>query len=152
MQVVVNCVIHDKERQQILMLQKPRRGWWVAPGGKVELGESLAETAVREVVEETGLVIESPALRGAFTIHLREADELVGHWMLFTFYVDAYEGTALTASEEGLLEWVDVAEVLSRPMAAGDVYIFEGVLAGAELVTGCFVYTPEYELIEWRPE
>jgi ADP-ribose pyrophosphatase YjhB (NUDIX family) len=36
----------------------PAEGLWSVPGGKVELGESLEEACVREMREETGLVVE----------------------------------------------------------------------------------------------
>jgi 8-oxo-dGTP diphosphatase len=74
MRLVANCVIRQGDR--LLMLQKPKRGWWSAPGGKVEVGESLAEAVVREVREETGLVISDHRLRGIFTI-LRQDGEQV---------------------------------------------------------------------------
>ena len=38
---------------QVLLLKKPRRDWYVAPGGKMESGESIFEAAVREFKEET---------------------------------------------------------------------------------------------------
>lgn len=34
------------------------RGSWIFPGGRVEVGETLAETAAREVLEETGITVE----------------------------------------------------------------------------------------------
>nr|MBR9646549.1 NUDIX domain-containing protein [Streptococcus sp. 11-4097] len=41
MQRVTNCVlIRDNE---VLLLQKPRRNWWVAPGGKMERGETVRD-------------------------------------------------------------------------------------------------------------
>ena len=43
------------ERIEILMIQD-RLGRWTIPKGHVEEGESLEQTAVREVAEETGLV------------------------------------------------------------------------------------------------
>ena len=37
--------------------KEPLRGRWVIPGGTVELGETLQEAIVREVQEETGLLV-----------------------------------------------------------------------------------------------
>ncbi len=45
---------HVGERIEILMIQD-RLGRWTIPKGHVEIGESLEQTAVREVAEETGL-------------------------------------------------------------------------------------------------
>jgi 8-oxo-dGTP diphosphatase len=151
MQMVVNCVIRKGDR--LLMLKKPRRGWWVAPGGKVEEGESLAEAVVREVFEETGVTIESPQLRGVFTILLREGGELVGHWMLYTFYAQTDQDFAAAEVEEGELGWVPIDEIASRPMAEGDRYFLQSIVEAPErLITGKFTYTPDYQLLDWQPE
>lgn len=42
----------------------PGSRWWVTPGGGMDPGETTAETAVRELAEETGLVVEQDALIG----------------------------------------------------------------------------------------
>ena len=47
--------------------QEPFRGGWDLPGGFVEMGESPAHAAVREVAEETGLRVEPVEVIGAFT-------------------------------------------------------------------------------------
>src|SRR6202045_1703020 len=39
--------------------QQPNAGRWGFPGGVVELGETVAEGAMRELAEETGIVAES---------------------------------------------------------------------------------------------
>jgi 8-oxo-dGTP diphosphatase len=129
------------------MLQKPRRGWWVAPGGKVEPGESLLEAVVREVREETGLTIEQPELRGVFTMLLMEHQQQVNHWMLFTFVADTFSGTANTHTEEGILEWVPIPEIATRPMAEGDRQFLPQLLSDHKLFSAKFWYTPEYQLL-----
>lgn len=150
MQLVTNCVIKDGDR--LLMLKKPRRGWWVAPGGKVEPGESLHEAVVREIAEETGLTIQDPMLRGVFTIILQDGDQLVDHWMLFTFYAEKFDGEVLEETEEGELAWVPVAELSERPMAEGDREFLPLFATSDQSLNGKFIYTPDYQLLNWQPE
>jgi 8-oxo-dGTP pyrophosphatase MutT (NUDIX family) len=55
-------------RGDTILLEKRRDcGWWGLPGGRVEPGESLAEAAVREVCEETGLTVEVTHLIGVYS-------------------------------------------------------------------------------------
>lgn len=146
MQLVVNCVIRNQD--ELLLLQKPKRGWWVAPGGKVEPGESLTEAVKREVFEETGLTVSEPKLRGVFTIVLQEQGQLVDHWMLFTYFADTFTGTILPHTDEGVLAWVPLPELATRPMAEGDRQFFPRILTGDSIVTAKFTYTPEYRLLD----
>lgn len=53
-----SVVIIVNERDEIL-LQKRHDGSWGLPGGLMDLGESFEEVAKREVLEETGLVVEN---------------------------------------------------------------------------------------------
>jgi 8-oxo-dGTP diphosphatase len=150
MQIVANCIL--RRGDQLLMLQKPRRGWWVAPGGKVETGESLMEAVMREFKEETGITLLQPALRGVFTVLLQENQEFKDHWMLFTFYAESFSGTLQADSEEGRLEWVSIDSVKDLPMAEGDRIFLQHILHSNTLLTGKFTYTPEYQLLEWKPD
>jgi 8-oxo-dGTP pyrophosphatase MutT (NUDIX family) len=56
-----------RERSAILMVQRRDNGMWSLPGGALEVGESIAETAVREVWEETGIEIAITGLVGVYT-------------------------------------------------------------------------------------
>ena len=52
---------------EILLIRKKRglgAGKIVGPGGRLEPGESVLECAVRETIEEVGVVPEDPRLRG----------------------------------------------------------------------------------------
>ncbi|MBN8235407.1 8-oxo-dGTP diphosphatase [Halobacillus kuroshimensis] len=146
MQRVANCILRSNDK--ILMLKKPRRGWYVAPGGKMEPGENIKDSAVREFKEETGLDIENPELRGSFTFIMREEEKTAQEWMMFTFYTTSYTGELLEESEEGELEWVPVDEVLNKPMAEGDREIFRHILSSDHQLYGTFVYTTDFQLID----
>jgi dATP pyrophosphohydrolase len=59
----VLVVIHTDERQVLLLERADRPGFWQSvTGSKDRIDEPLHETAVREVGEETGIVIGSPAV------------------------------------------------------------------------------------------
>lgn len=147
MKRVANCILIQED--QILMLQKPKRGWWVAPGGKVEPEETVFEAAVREFHEETDLTLENPSLKGVFNIILKDGEETVEEWMLFTFLATRYSGELTSYCREGKLEWVDINKALILPKAKGDNIYLKHILLTNELITGKFIYTPEYELISY---
>ncbi|MFN2299076.1 MAG: NUDIX domain-containing protein [Anaerolineales bacterium] len=60
-----SALIRD-EHGRILLVRRADSGLWALPGGLLELGESLAGTAIRETEEETGLRVEPVRIRGAF--------------------------------------------------------------------------------------
>lgn len=55
------------ERGEILMQRRSDNGYWALPGGTMDLGESIAQTAIREVGEETGLTIELDGIVGIYS-------------------------------------------------------------------------------------
>lgn len=148
MQRVTNCVL--LRDNQVLLLQKPRRGWWVAPGGKMEPGESVRDSCVREYREETGIYLKSPQLKGVFTIIMKEDEQVLSEWMMFTFLATDSEGVRLDESAEGKLQWQPVEEIASLPMAPGDHHILDYVIHGKGMIYGTFTYTKDFELISYR--
>lgn len=63
--IVSAATIVLNEKQEILLIRGPRRGWEM-PGGQVEEGESLKAAAVRETKEETGIDVEVLKFCGIF--------------------------------------------------------------------------------------
>ncbi len=68
----VRVIVLDEENR-ILMVkhEHPERTVWMVPGGGIEEGESSAQAAVREVLEETGLQVEI----GGLIWHVEEVSE-----------------------------------------------------------------------------
>ncbi len=52
---------------RVLMVRRADNGWWGIPGGHAEIGESIAQTAAREVFEETGLRVAVMRLIGLYS-------------------------------------------------------------------------------------
>jgi ADP-ribose pyrophosphatase YjhB (NUDIX family) len=55
------------EQNEILLQKRGDRNEWGFPGGAMELGESIEETAKREILEETGLIVEVEHLIGVYS-------------------------------------------------------------------------------------
>ncbi|HZW84931.1 MAG TPA: NUDIX domain-containing protein, partial [Nitrososphaerales archaeon] len=71
------AVIHRKGTLLVVRrASDPDRGLWAFPGGRVEVGESPSEAAVREAKEEVGLEIE---LEGLFDVVTYLPKDLKGY-------------------------------------------------------------------------
>lgn len=132
------------------MLQKPKRGWWVVPGGKVEPTETIQEAVLREFHEETNLLLKNPTLKGVFTIILKDNNQVIEEWMLITYFADSYSGELTLHCNEGILKWVDINDVFGLPKAKGDNVYLRHILNTNQFISGKFYYTPQYELISYK--
>jgi ADP-ribose pyrophosphatase YjhB (NUDIX family) len=66
----VGAIVHDPDRRLLLIQRghEPHRGLWSLPGGRVEAGETAEQAVVREVREETGLVVTAGGVVGRVRI------------------------------------------------------------------------------------
>ncbi|HWK23267.1 MAG TPA: 8-oxo-dGTP diphosphatase [Ureibacillus sp.] len=146
MQRIANLLVIQDEK--VLLLQKPRRGWYVAPGGKMESGESIYEAAVREFKEETNLSASNPHLKGVYTMIIKDGEEVVDEWMMYTFVAYGCTGEPYKETREGILEWHPIEALKKLPMAEGDRknLLFAALNKGIQY--GTFTYTTEFELID----
>lgn len=95
------------------------RDKWVGVGGHFEPDESPEECLLREVKEETGLLLTEYRLRGVVTF-------LSDRWQTEYMFLYTAVGTEgeLPECEEGTLEWVDKSAVYALPIWEGDKIFF----------------------------
>ncbi|MBQ0140891.1 MAG: 8-oxo-dGTP diphosphatase [Kurthia sp.] len=146
MQRIANLIV--RRGDEVLLLKKPRRGWYVAPGGKIESGESIFEAASREYFEETGTNAVNPHLKGIYTMVIKKEQDIVDEWMLFTFVAKDLKGTPFTETREGILEWHHIDELEHLPMAEGDRTNLLFAVHEKGMQYGTFTYTEEFQLLD----
>ncbi|MDN7243507.1 8-oxo-dGTP diphosphatase [Planococcus sp. N028] len=146
MQRIANLLVI--QNNHVLLLKKPRRDWYVAPGGKMEAGESIYEAAIREFTEETNATPIGTHLKGIYTMVIEEAGAKVDEWMLFTFVAKELTGVPFEETREGILEWHPVESLAFLPMAEGDRTNLQFAAHQKGVQYGTFHYTPEFDLLE----
>ncbi len=131
MQMTTLCYI-EKEGKY-LMLHRVKKhhdinaGKWIGVGGHVENGETPEECLLREVKEETGLVLTAYRLRGLVTF----LSDVCEPELMCVFTADAFDGE-LIECDEGELAWVEKSDVLALPTWEGDRVFLERLLSGDE--------------------
>jgi len=107
-----SAVVTDAEGR-ILMTRRSDNSLWTIPGGAMEPDEAIADTAIREVLEETGITVEVTGLVGVYSNprHVIEyADGEVRQQFSLCFAARPVSGTPTTSSETREVRYLAVAE------------------------------------------
>ena len=100
---------------------------WIGVGGHFEPDETPEECLLREVKEETGLVLTAYRLRGLVTF----LSDVCEPELMCVFTADAFDGE-LIECDEGELAWVEKSDVLALSTWEGDRVFLERLLSGDE--------------------
>jgi ADP-ribose pyrophosphatase YjhB (NUDIX family) len=109
--VGVGAVIVDKGR--VLLVRRgrePLKGQWSLPGGMLEVGEALTAGVVREVQEETGLMVEPLELIELLDRIHRDGERVRYHYVIADYLCRVAGGELKAASDADAVRWVERAE------------------------------------------
>ena len=117
--LVVACALLDQDGR-VLIAQRPEgkalAGLWEFPGGKVEMGEALEATLIRELQEELGITVKEPCLAPLTFASFAYPDF---HLLMPLYVCRRWEGVVI-AREHQALKWVRPNELRQFPMPPAD--------------------------------
>jgi 8-oxo-dGTP diphosphatase len=125
-----NCAVAVIEKDgKILMGNKasgvgPYPNTWRIPGGGIEEGESPENAVKREVMEETGLRVDSVEKVGVYEDHEPDKNGEMTHYIFNVFKVEV-SGKELVSEEFPELRWIDKSELLKSPLARPSIKLFK---------------------------
>jgi 8-oxo-dGTP pyrophosphatase MutT (NUDIX family) len=115
-------VIVVNSQGQILLIRRTDNGNWAVPGGGMDPGESITDTAVRETLEETGITCEITGLVGIYTsprhvIRYTSNDEVRQEFSI-VFTARPVGGELRPSNESAEPQWVYPASLTGLQMHA----------------------------------
>ena len=116
-------------RNKIVLVERgrdPLKGYWSLPGGLIEPGEKIEDALVREVREETGLLVRPAKM---FEIFERIMPDAAGraeyHYILHDYLCRVVGGVLLAGDDAGRVAWVDRAALKKLPLTEGTLAVIE---------------------------
>ncbi|MGK5549347.1 NUDIX domain-containing protein [Streptomyces sp. URMC 127] len=109
----VTAVVRN-DAQDVLLIHKTDNNLWALPGGGHEIGESIKDTVVREVEEETGIRVEVMDVSGLYTDpgHVMAYDDgEVRQQFSICFRARPVGGALRTSSESKEVRWVSLDDL-----------------------------------------
>ena len=113
--VAVLAVVLRGERALIVQrAQQPNAGRWGFPGGVLELGETVAEGAMRELREETGIAAEPAGILDVHdAIHRDDEGRVQFHYTLIAVRGVWRAGEGEAADDAAAVAWVSRADIVA---------------------------------------
>ena len=112
--VVVRGAGSDTRALIVQRAQQPNQGRWGFPGGVLELGETVAEGAMRELAEETGILAEPAGILNVHDAVSRDAEDRVQfHYVLIAVRGIWRTGEGVAADDAAATAWVSRTDIVA---------------------------------------
>ena len=123
----IGAIIFDGDR--ILMVERagnPLKGYWSLPGGLIEPGEKIEAALIREVKEETGLLVRPTRLFEIFERIIPDAEGNAEYHYILHDYLCTVEGGDLQAGDDASqVKWVERAVLKTLHLTEGTLAVIE---------------------------
>ena len=126
---------------QVLLIRSPRRGW-EPPGGQVENGEDILTALEREIVEESGIVVETGSLVAIYSNVGSDPTKL-----MLTFEAKVVDGKLHTSPESLKADWFSPEEAVDRITHPAQRQKLQDALTNAEGIIYRVYETNPYNLL-----
>lgn len=139
--MILSTICYIEKEGKYLMLHRTKKKndinkeKWLGIGGKFVDKESPEECIIREVKEETGLILNSVSLRGILTF----INTICETEYIFVFTSNNFTGNLIECNE-GDLQWVDKEKVTSLNLWEGDKIFIEKIKEESPFFTIKYIY------------
>lgn len=147
MKLTTLCYIEKDDSYLMLHRNKKKNdaneGKWIGVGGHFESDESPEDCLLREVREETGLLLTSFTMRGLITF----VNDKFESEIMCLYTADGYEGE-ITSCDEGELKWIPKVQIKELPLWEGDKAFLDILLSDERRFFSMKLRYEEYELVD----
>ena len=133
--VAVGAVVVRDDGRVLLARRSnpPAQGLWSLPGGRVELGETVAEAARREVLEECGVSCEPRDVYHVVDRIIRDAEDgLQYHYVIIEVLARWASGEPVPSSDAFEASWFALEELRALDLTPGVPEVVQALLARDE--------------------
>lgn len=118
--VSVAGAVYDTSSDSFLVIQRRDNNEWQLPGGVLELDEKIEDGVIREVLEETGVIVRTLKLTGVYKNMSKGVVALV-------FLCEAVSGEPTTSNESKNVAWMPSSRLQEMMSEAFSVRLLDAI-------------------------
>jgi len=141
------------KNDQVLLLKRKKRpyqGYWGLPSSTLKMEESLEESILKKVKEETGLDCTFSHVAAVIHERIKENDAYKHGFILFLTVVNPESMDAARESEEGTLEWFPLKTLQPGRIIPSDYHMLKDHLDGVTHVSCVIMEEKEEKLVKYE--